>query len=243
MLSAKTNIIAQLRKDLLAMGGLKPPTQNRPPVAGMEIFEQHFPNAQFPLGAIHEFSCTRPEDTTVSSAFISGLMSSFLPKKGSIIWITGGHAIYPHSLLDFNICPDNVLFIHPTKEKDAWWCMEEALRCSSVTAVVSEMQQLNFTNARRFQLAVEKTRVTGFILNTKPLHTNATTCVSRWKISSLPSLQDGNLPGVGQPRWLVNLQKIRNGKPGSWEIAWTKGKFNLLQQETAIEIAMQRKTG
>ena len=33
------------------------------------------------------------------------------------------------------------------------------------------------------------------------------------------------MPGVGAPRWHVELQKMRNGKTGSWDIEWLNGKL------------------
>ena len=33
------------------------------------------------------------------------------------------------------------------------------------------------------------------------------------------------MPGVGFPRWNVELLKVRNGKPGSWQIEWAESRF------------------
>ena len=103
--------------------------------------------------------------------------------------------------------------------------MEEALKCDGLSAVIGEMQELSFTASRRLQLAVEQSRVTGFILRHNPRNLNTTACVTRWKITSLPSELADDMPGVGFPRWNVELLKIRNGKPGAWQIEWTAGPF------------------
>src|ERR1700684_950556 len=103
--------------------------------------------------------------------------------------------------------------------------MEEALKCSGLAAVVGEMPELSFTTSRRFQLAVEQSRVTGFVLRSHPRNLNTNTCVSRWKIKPLPSHAEDDLPGLGFPRWQVELQKIRNGKPGVWQVEWAAGGF------------------
>ncbi len=242
MQANNTDIIARLQREILSLGGIKSPVGNKPSLEGLEFLQQHFAHGIFPLGAIHEFVYQRREEMAVSTGFISGLISTFLPKEGIIIWISPAQTIFPPALLTFNIEPRNVIFIHPAKEKEIWWCIEEALRCPGVTAVVTEMQDINFTNSRRFQLAVEKTRVTGFILNGKPDRGSHSACISRWKITSLPSHLEDGMPGVGHPRWKVELQKVRNGQPGSWDIEWVKGAFKQLHTPEIIS-KEQRKTG
>jgi protein ImuA len=53
---------------------------------------------------------------------------------------------------------------------------------------------------------------------------------------------EDDMPGVGFPRWNVELLKVRNGKPGSWQIEWKAGKFLHLPQFITIP-QEQRKTG
>ena len=69
--------------------------------------------------------------------------------------------------------------------------MEEALKCDGIAAVVGEIQELSFTVSRRLQLAVEQSRVTGFILRNNPRNLNTTACVTRWKITPLSKYVNG----------------------------------------------------
>ncbi|HEY4206229.1 MAG TPA: hypothetical protein VGM31_05445, partial [Puia sp.] len=34
------------------------------------------------------------------------------------------------------------------------------------------------------------------------------------------------MPGVGFPRWNIELSRIRNGHPGSWVVEWQAGRFH-----------------
>ncbi len=242
MVVSKSDIISRLQKEILSLGGVKTPIGMPMDNNGLS-FLQHFPYGVFPTGAIHEFMCGSAEEKAVSCGFIGGLISTFLPQHGVILWISRTQAVFPHALCTFNIEPHKVIFIHPKCEKEVWWCIEEALRCNRIIAVVTEMKDLNFTNSRRFQLAVEQTKVTGFILNARPENTSTSGCTSRWKITSLPSRLADGMPGVGYPKWKVELQKIRNGKTGFWEMEWIGGQFKHTKREEIIIPMKERKTG
>jgi protein ImuA len=92
--------------------------------------------------------------------------------------------------------------------------MKEALKCNGLSAMIGEMPELSFTTSKCLQLAVIQSQVTGFILRNNPRSTNTTTCVTRWEITSLPNEPADNMPGLGSPRWNVELLKVRNGTPG-----------------------------
>jgi protein ImuA len=121
--------------------------------------------------------------------------------------------------------------------------MEEALKCDGLSAVIGEVPELSFTASRRLQLAVEKSQVTGFLIRRSVRHLNTTACVTRWKITSLPSESEDDLPGIGYPRWNVELLKVRNGKPGSWQIEWVEGKFRPLYKFVSLVQEPRKKTG
>jgi protein ImuA len=91
--------------------------------------------------------------------------------------------------------------------------------------VIGEVRELTFAQSRRLQLVVEKSNVTAFLLRSDPNKQSNTTCAARWRITPLPSDPGGNMPGVGFPRWNVELLKVRNGNPGVWKIEWAAGQF------------------
>jgi protein ImuA len=113
------------------------------------------------------------------------------------------------------------------RERDVLWAVEEALKCSALAAVVGELQELSFTASRRLQLAVERSRVTGFLHRYQPRRENTLACVSRWKVTPVASVAVGGLPGVGFPRWQVQLVRVRNGRPGSWVVEWGRDGFRI----------------
>jgi protein ImuA len=231
MLASKKDIINELQKNILHWQGFKVPLAGTTRFAGLEQVESAFPNAVFPTGAIHEFLTEEPEHAAACGGFLGGLLQVLMEQGGICLWISTARSLFPPALKTFGVNPDRIIFIDLKREKELLWAMEEALKCGSLAAVVAEVGEISFTESRRLQLVVEKSRVTGFILrgNTKKLSTTA--CVARWKITPLPSeLQDG-MPGVGFPRWNVELLKVRNGNPGSWKLEWRAGSFRPLMHK------------
>jgi protein ImuA len=79
--------------------------------------------------------------------------------------------------------------------------------------------------SRRLQLAAERSGITAFVLRRwrdggqaarERALPNA--AVTRWRVATLPSRPSRGEPGVGRPRWRVELLRCRGGEPASWEI-------------------------
>ncbi len=226
----KSEIISELRTNILRIEGLKFSNHAALDAQLTPIIEA-FPNNTFPLGCLHEFLSERAEDKSATTGFISGLLATLISNKGSALWISSCRTLFPPALKNFGIEPDRLIFIDLHKERDVMWALDEALRCSAVTAVVGELREIDFTTSRRLQLAVEQSQVTGFILRHSYRQLNTTACVSRWKITSLPSENANEMPGIGFPRWRVELLKVRNGKPGVWNVSWINRNFQFASEE------------
>ncbi|MEO7802251.1 MAG: Error-prone repair protein ImuA [Ginsengibacter sp.] len=237
----KIDIIEQLQRSILPLQGFKALPDNNVIPLGLGSINNAFPNRIFPTAAVHEFLCHTPENAAASVGFIGGLLASLMRKRGAIIWIGSATIIFPPTLKSFGLEPDKVIFINLAKEKEILWAMEEALKCESSAAVVAELKDLSFIASRRLQLAVEKSNVTGLILRQSSLKPNTTACVTRWQITSLPANLSNNLPGVGVPHWNVELLKVRNGKPGKWQIEFIDGRFKHPSKMTVVHQQEQQK--
>lgn len=241
MITARADIISMLQKEILSLQGFKQ-TKNHLTEVGLGQLRYAFPNNQFPLGAVHEFITNNNESTAASTGFIAAVLSLLIQRGGAAIWISSSQNIFPPALQSFGIDAGKIIFINVQNEKERIWAVEEAFKCDSLVAVIAEMKQLDFTMSRRFQLATEQSRVTGFIIRNEN-SINTTACVARWRITSLPSELADDMPGVGFPRWNVELLKVRNGKPGSWQIEWNNGRFRYIDRLISVVSDQQRKTG
>ena len=238
---ADKDIIERLQKQILALQGNHTPSDEQSNI-GLGEIEYAFPEKIFPRAAVHELISLSSEDASSTNGFISVILGKLMQKNGCCIWISNQRKIFPPALKAFGIEPEQILFVEAWKVKDALWTIEEALKCDALTAVVGEISEISFNDSRRLQLAVEKSKVTGFIHRQQPKAINAVACVSRWKISSFASALEGKAPGVGFPRWAVELLKVRNGQTGRWLIQWSPKGLEYISKQITTEKTHERKT-
>lgn len=238
----KAGIITQLQTDILRLQGFRS-TNNNSVDIGLGPIKFAFPHTSFPLQCIHEFLVGTPEGAAASSGFISGILGKLMQNAGAAVWISSSRTLFPPALKNFGIAPDRFIFIDLQREKDVIWALEEALKCGALTAVVGEIHELSFTASRRLQLAVEQSQVTGFIMRKNYRKLNTTACVSRWRITPLPSEAIDDMPGIGFPKWRVELLRIRNGKTGVWDIQWIDGRFVPVYKTSSMFIDQKKKAG
>ena len=243
MAETKSDIIKRLRREILPLEAFKTFVTSSDIDIKLGSLKNAFPNNRFPHGVIHEFLSFSEENVAVTNGFIAALLASFMQNGNPVAWIGAHRRIFPPAFPAFGVTPDKILFVNLQKEKEMLWAIEEALKCNGLAAVVGEVQELTFTASRRLQLAVEQSHVTGFILRNDPRKINTTASVARWKITSLPSELPDGLPGVGFPRWNVELLKIRNGKPGTWQIEFIGKQFRYINKIASIPQEQKKKTG
>lgn len=226
-LADKKEIIRQLKEKILLMEGFGPGPDSRQLDFRLGPMNTAFPGGTFPVGTIHEFISPTETCAAAANGFLAGLLSTLMEKSGICLWISNGRKVFAPALKFFGIEPHRVIFIDVKREKEALWAMEQGLKCNSVAAVVAELRDISFAESRRLQLAVETSKATGFLHRHRPRTENPLACVSRWKIRPMAS-HTGGLPGVGFPWVEVELVKIRNGKPGIWQLGWENGAFKIV---------------
>jgi len=240
-LENRSDIIARLQSDILRLQNF---CSSENPVLDIDLglMKACFPNGSFPVGAVHEFLSGRIEDASATTGFLAGLLATLMGGHGTVLWISASRTLFPPALKAFDIAPDRFLFLDLKNQKDVLWATDEALKCSALTAVIGEVRDITFTESRRLQLAVEESQVTGFILRHNARNVTTTASVSRWRITALPSdVIDEDLPGIGLPKWKVELLRMRNGKAGTWSMEWRDGHFMpVLSRQYSTE---QKKAG
>lgn len=242
-MNTQQTILAKLQRDILPLQGYKRPLCKQAAVALGPVNEA-FPNNTFPLGAVHEFISNNAEDASATYGFVMGIAAKIAQHTGAILWISPTRLLFPPALVVFGVQPHNIIFLEVKKELDCLWAMEEALKCEAFSTVICESPNISFTASRRFQLAVEQSNVTGFLLRENPRKLTPTATIARWRVAALNSANRDGMPGLGLPRWQVQLLKVRNGKPGTWKLEFENGQFNeVINHKLYIADAGQRKVG
>jgi protein ImuA len=233
MTAEKQEILAQLRKQLLEVQGFKPAPIATGDGFGLGEIEACFRNNVFPTGTIHEFLAEHPEDTAASEGFIAGLLAKLMENGNSCLWISKNRKLFPPSLETFGVDPQKIIFLDLYYTKEILWVMEEALKCEGLACVIAELPDIDFAQSRRLQLVTEKSHVTGILLRKEPKRSlSATACSARWQIKPQPTEILDGIPGVGNPRWEVNLLKVKNGEGGKFYIEWAEDKFAPFESPT-----------
>jgi protein ImuA len=136
--------------------------------------------------------------------------------------------LYGPGLLPHGLDPARLVLVTARRDEDILWAVEEGLRtgaAAGLAAVVGEIGRLPMAAGRRLQLAAEHSGVTALLLRrwrnaaeAAAERARPTAAVTRWRIGALPSADIAGMPGIGRPRWRVELLRVRGGVPGSWEV-------------------------
>lgn len=232
MLTNKAEVIKRLQQDILHLQGFKS-RNSAENLLGLGPVEAAFPNGIFATGAIHEFVSQGSEETAATFGFVSAVISKLMTDSRPCIWICPSRSLFPPALKKFNIAPARIIFVETTTDAESLWVMEEALKCDGIAVVIGEIPRVSFSQSRRLQLAVEKSKVTGFLLRAVKTQ-NMLASIAKWHITPVQSMNPDGFPGVGFPQWNVALLKVRNGKPGSWKVAWMPEGFRVNHEPHSI---------
>ena len=118
MTATKADIIAQLQRDILPLQGFATSRKNAAVDAKLGAIKNAFPNASFPVGAIHEFVFSQAEDYAATGGFVGGIVASLMQEDKATIWISCGALVFPPALQAFGIRPDKIIF-YTIKEGEA----------------------------------------------------------------------------------------------------------------------------
>ncbi|WP_439559028.1 ImuA family protein [Dyadobacter sp.] len=241
----KKALLERLRSEMMSLQGVSvPDAGRRVEHIGLGSIENAFPHDVFPRVGMHEFTSYAPEEASATSGFIAAISGRLMKQDGICAWVSTKRTIYPLALSQFGVAPDRVIFIDLKKEKDLLWTIEEALKCKGLSCVIGEIKDLNLTESRRLQLAVEDSRVTGFLHRVSPRTKNAISSLCRWRIKPMPSGgQELRLPGLGYPTWQVRIEKVRNGRPGKWLIQWRDNHFEHIDTAEFTTSTLHSKVG
>ena len=140
-----------------------------------------------------------------------------------MLWCLTRLDLFAPALAQAGLSSDRVIYLEGGDEKTILACFEEGLRHGGLGAVAAEVARLPMTASRQLQLAAEVSRTIDIALRRWRRQTEAsdfgqpTAATTRWRVSALPSTPLP-VPGVGRPRWLVELIRCRAGESADFEL-------------------------
>jgi protein ImuA len=189
---------------------------------GVAEIDDRLPGGGLALGALHEVAggANGALDGAAAALFAAGILAR---THGQILWCVTRRDLFAPAIALAGLHPDRVIYAEAGSEKAILACFEEGLRHGGLAGVVAEVARLPMTPSRRLQLAAESTGTIGIAIRRWRRQTEAadfgqpTASTTRWRVTALPS-SPLPVPGVGRPRWLVELIRARAGECADFEV-------------------------
>jgi protein ImuA len=189
---------------------------------GVTEIDDRLPGGGLALGALHEVAggANGALDGAAAALFAAGILAR---THGQILWCMTRRDLFAPAIALAGLHPDRVIYAEAGSEKAILACFEEGLRHGGLAGVVAEVARLPMTPSRRLQLAAESTGTIGIAIRRWRRQTEAadfgqpTASPTRWRVTALPS-SPLPVPGVGRPRWLVELIRARAGECADFEV-------------------------
>ena len=195
---------------------------------GPAAIDQALPWGGLPLACLHHVvgsnDALGPIGMAPAAAVFVAALAARLKDRGTVVWCLPRYkpadTLYGPALAMMGLDEQALVLVRAKNETEALWAMEESLGCADVAAVVGALATpFSLTAERRLQLAAERGRTTGFLLQPGPVVAASTAAVTRWRVGSLPSVVPA-WPGLGRPRWSLTLDRCRQGNTRSWIVEW-----------------------
>jgi protein ImuA len=194
--------------------------------------DQRLPGGGLPLGCWHEAGGEGLEiETAVAAAAFVAALAAPLAETGDVVWVMRRDDLYAPGLAGLGFPAERLIQVCVKDQAAALRVLEEALTSPGVATAIGEAEVPDLVAGRRLQLACEIRGATGFLIRRRMFgsasQAHGSTAMSRWKIASTPSEPRAGEPGLGAPRWRVDLERCRGGRPGAWIMEKTDGPLPL----------------
>jgi protein ImuA len=189
---------------------------------GLRAIDRALPGGGLPRGALHEVqgAAGDEEDGALAAGFAALALRRL---DGTVLWCARGADLGAAGLAALGLGPERLLIARTRRDEDALWAAEESLRAEGVAAVVAELAALPDAAGRRLLLAAEAAGRPLFLVRrwreaalAARERERPSAAATRWRIGALPSAAAPGEPGIGFPRWRVELLRCRGGRPATW---------------------------
>jgi protein ImuA len=209
---------------------------------GLAAIDSHLPEGGLACGALHEIVPQTEGSVAAAFGFIAAILGRlfspppcgegsgvgrFCKSVDKIIFILPAYGLRPyrphgrlhgHGLNALGLDPARLIVVETAHRKETLWAMEEAVRSAAPAAVAGLIDTLDLKTSQRLHLAATDAGLPLFLLRPAPT-LEASAAATRWRIGTALAARD-RFGLVTQPRWHLQLERCRNGRPGEWVVEY-----------------------
>ncbi|HEY2183353.1 MAG TPA: ImuA protein, partial [Xanthobacteraceae bacterium] len=212
-------VMAELRRLMPRMG-----EERKALPFGLAAIDSHLPDGGLACGALHEIVPAAEGCIAAAFGFIAAALVRLaypllfvMPTYGLRPYRPHGR-LHGHGLNALGLDPARLILVETAHRKETLWAMEEAVRSAAPAAVVGVIDTLDLKLSQRLHLAATDAELPLFLL--RPAATlESSAAATRWRIDTAKAARD-RFGLVTQPRWHLQLERCRNGRPGQWVVEY-----------------------
>jgi protein ImuA len=212
-------VMAELRRLMPRMG-----EERKALPLGLAAIDSHLPDGGLACGALHEI--VPAAESCIAAAF--GFIAAILGRLTCpLVFVMPAHGLRPyrphgrlhgHGLNALGLDPARLILVETAHRKETLWAMEEAVRSAAPAAVVGVIDTLDLKLSQRLHLAATDAGLPVFLLRPAPT-LESSAAATRWRIGTAKAARD-RFGLLTQPRWHLQLERCRNGRPGEWVVEY-----------------------
>lgn len=202
---------------------------------GVDALDYALPEAGLASDGLHEATGETAPDGPSAAAFLAALLAR-AGRRGTVLVCQSRAAAARFGRLhgpgwrDLGLAPGDLTILDVRRERDAFWAMEEGLRCGALSAVLAEVEGAAPVASRRLALAAREGGTPGLLLRHDGF-VPASAARTRWRVTALPGGADAlDETAPGPPRWRLALVRSRGGRPATCDVEWNRetGNFRMV---------------
>ncbi len=207
---------------------------------GLQAVDSLLPDGGLTCGALHEF-IPAAHATPAAFGFVAAILGRLIhnkaaaasagralpyapPRQAKIVLVRPAYGfrdygrLYGHGLRALGLDPARLILVETAHRRDALWAVEEALHSGAPAAIAAIIDQLDLKSSQRLHLAAMQAGVPLLLL--RPAHNlESSAAATRWRIGTAEAARD-RFGLVTHPRWHLQLERARNGRPGEWVVEY-----------------------
>ena len=228
-------VMAELRRLMPRMG-----EQRKALPFGLAAINSHLPDGGLACGALHEVVPAAEGCIAAAFGFIAAVLARIsspppcgeeqqvrLPRTPPLLVVMPAYGLRPyrphgrlhgHGLNALGLDPGRLILVETAHRKETLWAMEEAVRSAAPAAIAGVIDTLDLKLSQRLHLAATDAGLPLFLL--RPAATlESSAAATRWRIGTAAAARD-RFGLVTRPRWHLQLERCRNGRPGQWVVEY-----------------------